>query len=70
MLDAVRVELGSSILEAELIVQALADEGITVELLHNEHPGTGAAMALVGCALLVRAEDEAAVRARIAELGY
>ncbi|MCP3935492.1 MAG: hypothetical protein GY708_08990 [Actinomycetia bacterium] len=70
MPDVVRLELGSSILEAELIVQALADEGITVELLRNEHPGTGAAMALVGCALLVRAEDETIVRARIAELGY
>ncbi|MCP3856827.1 MAG: hypothetical protein GY745_21190 [Actinomycetia bacterium] len=54
----------------ELTVQALADEGITVKLLRNEHPETGAAMALVGCALLVRAEDEATVRARIAGLGY
>ncbi|MCP3882623.1 MAG: hypothetical protein GY701_30135 [Sulfitobacter sp.] len=70
MLDVVRLELGSSILEAELIVQALAEEGITVELLRNEHPGTGAAMALVGCALLVRAEDEPALRTRMAELGY
>ncbi len=70
MLDVARLELGPSILQAELIVLALAEEGITVELLHNAHPGTGAAMTLVGCALLVRAEDEAAVRARIAELGY
>ncbi len=70
MTDIVRLELGSSIPEAELIVQTLAADGISAELLRSEDPGLGAATALVGCALLVRADDESVVRSKIAELGY
>ncbi len=70
MSDIVRLELGSSIPEAELIVQTLAAGGIFVELLRNEDPGLGAATALVGCALLVGADDESTVRSKTAELGY
>ncbi len=68
--DVVRIELGVSILQGELIAQEAAAAGLRVELLRNEHPETGAAFALGTCALLVAAEHEAEVRELLAEHGY
>jgi hypothetical protein len=68
--DVVRVELGSSILEGEMIGQAAAAAGLKVELMRNEHPETGALVALGRCALLVAADDEAALRRMLADFGY
>lgn len=68
MADVVRIELGSSILEGEQIVQQARADGLQVELLRNEHPETGAFFALGNCALLVTADDEAAVRALVRAL--
>ena len=49
--DIVRIELGVSILEGELIAQQAEAAGLRVQLLRNEHPETGAALpsALVPC---------------------
>ena len=51
MSDVVRIELGVSILQGELIAQEAEAAGLRVELLRNEHPETGAALrsALVPC---------------------
>jgi hypothetical protein len=68
--DVIRIELGVSILEGELIGQEAKAAGLRVELLRNEHPETGAAFALGTTALLVAGEDEADVRALLAEHGY
>jgi hypothetical protein len=68
--DVVRIELGASILEGELIAQEAAAAGLRVQLLRNEHPETGAAFALGTCALLVAGEDELEVRELLAEHGY
>jgi hypothetical protein len=68
--DVVRIELGASIMEGELIALEAKAEGLRVELLRNEHPETGAAFALGRCALLVAAEHEAEVRELLAEHGY
>jgi hypothetical protein len=68
--DVVRIELGVSILEGELIAQEAAAAGLRVQLLRNEHPETGAAFALGTCALLVAAEHETEVRELLAEHGY
>jgi len=66
--DVVRIELGQSILEAELIAQFATQAGLHVQLLRNEHPETGAAFALGTAALLVRSDEEADVRQLIADL--
>jgi hypothetical protein len=70
MSDVVRIELGGSILEAELIAKEAVSAGLRVELLRNEHPSTGAAFALGTCALLVSSEQEAEVRETLAEHGF
>ena len=68
--DVVRIELGVSILEGELIAQQAEAAGLRVQLLRNEHPETGAAFALGSCVLLVAGEHEAEVRELLAEHGY
>ena len=68
--DVVRIELGVSILEGELIAQEAEAAGLRVQLLRNEHPETGAAFALGTCALRVPAEHEVEVRQLLAEHGY
>jgi hypothetical protein len=68
--DIVRIELGASILEGELIAQQAVAAGLRVELIRNQHPETGAAFALGSCALLVAAEHEAELRELLAEHGY
>ena len=70
MSDVVRIELGSSILQSEMIVQAATAAGIKVQLLRNEHPETGASFALGTCALLVSADDEDDLRQLLAESGF
>jgi hypothetical protein len=65
--DVVRIELGNSILEAELIAQLATQAGLHVQLLRNEHPETGAAFALGTAALLVRSDEEAEVRQLLAD---
>ncbi len=70
MTDVVRVELGASILQGEIIVQTATAAGLHVQLLRNEHPETGASFALGTCALLVSADDEADLREMLAESGY
>ncbi|MDY7105571.1 MAG: hypothetical protein S0880_30670 [Actinomycetota bacterium] len=70
MSDIVRIDLGASIFEAEILVRSLESDGFTVQLLRNEHPETGGVLALGSSALLVRAAEEEQVRARIAEAGY
>lgn len=68
--DVVRVELGLSILQGEMIAQSAAAAGLKVQLLRNEHPETGAAFALGNCALLVAAEHEDELRRMLADFGY
>ena len=68
--DVVRIELGMSILQGELIAQEAEAAGLRVQLLRNEHPETGTAFALGTCALLVAAKHEATVRELLAEHGY
>jgi hypothetical protein len=68
--DVVRIDLGVSILQAELIVQEAKTAGLRVELVRNEHPETGAAFALGTAALLVAAEHEADLRELLAVHGY
>lgn len=70
MSDVVRVELGATILEGELIAQRAIAAGLRVQLLRNEHPGTGSVFALGRCALLVSADDEAELRRLLIESGY
>jgi hypothetical protein len=66
----VRIELGVSILQGQLIEQEAKASGLRVELVRNEHPETGAAFALGTCALLVAADDEAEVRDLLSAHGY
>ena len=68
--EVVRIELGVSILQGELIAQEAEAAGLRVQLLRNEHPETGAAFVLGTSALLVAAEHEAEVRELLAEHGY
>ncbi|MCP4959907.1 MAG: hypothetical protein GY925_11615 [Actinomycetia bacterium] len=68
--DISRVELGTSIIEAEMIAQAAAAAGIRVELLRNGHPETGGLVALGHSALLVHSERESELRLLLAEFGY
>ena len=68
--DVVRIELGVSILEGELIAQEVVAGGLRVELVRNEYPETGAMFALGTCALLVAAEHEAELREFLATHGY
>jgi hypothetical protein len=68
--DVVRIELGVSILQGELIAREAEAAGLRVQLLRNEHPETGAAFALGTCALLVAGEHEREVRELLAEHGY
>lgn len=70
MSDVVRIELGSSILQGEMIVQPATAAGIKVQLLRNEHPETGASFALGTCALLVSADDEDDLRQLLVESGF
>lgn len=70
MNDVVRIELGASILQGQRIVDELTSAGLRVQLLGNEHPGTGALFALGTCALLVLSEQEAEVRELLAAYGY
>jgi len=68
--NVVRIELGFSILESELIVQEATSAGLNVRLLRNEHPETGGIFALGGCSLLVSTEDEEDLRDLLAEFSY
>jgi hypothetical protein len=68
--DVVRIELGVSILQGDLIAREAEAAGLRVQLLRNEHPETGAAFALGTCAPLVGAEHEPEVRELLAEHGY
>lgn len=68
--DVVRIDLGMSIFEAELIAQAATAAGLHVQLLRNAHPETGSSFALGTCALLALATEEADVRLLLAESGY
>jgi hypothetical protein len=68
--DVMRIELGRSILEGEMIAQAAAEAGLHVQLLRNEHPETGGAFALGTCALLVRSDEETEVRELLAGFRY
>jgi hypothetical protein len=70
MSDVVRIEIGSSIFEGEMIVQEAKAAGLRVELLRNEHPETGGFVALGSCALLVAAEHESELRDLLATFGY
>lgn len=70
MSDVVRIEIGSSIFEGEMIVQEAKSAGLRAELLRNEHPETGGFIALGGCAVLVAAEHEAELRDLLATFGY
>lgn len=70
MSDIVRIEIGSSILEGELIIQEATAAGLRAQLVRNEHPETGSFVALGGCALLVAAEHEGALRDLLATYGY
>ena len=70
MTDVVRIELGGSIFQAELIHQKAVSEGLRVELLRNEHPETGGSFALGQCALLVHADDEPTVREILDDFGF
>ncbi len=70
MSDVVRIELGSSIFEGELIVQEAKSAGLRVELLRNEHPETGGFSALGNCAILVASEHEPDLRELLDEFGY
>jgi len=68
--DIVRIELGKSIFEGELIAQAASAAGFRVQLLRNEHPETGSAFALGSCVLLVPADEETEVREFLARPNY
>lgn len=68
--DVVRIELGVSILQDELIAREAAAVGLRVQLLRNGHPEMGAGFALATCALLVAADHEVEVRQLIATHGY
>lgn len=70
MADVVRIELGVSTWQGELIASEAEAAGLRVRLLRNEHPETGANFALGTCALLVTAEHEAQLRELLAEYGY
>jgi hypothetical protein len=70
MSDVVRIEIGSSIFEGELIVQEAQAAGLRAELVRNEHPETGGFVALGSCALLVVAEHEYELRDLLATFGY
>ncbi|MGB3733543.1 MAG: hypothetical protein WA964_01205 [Ilumatobacter sp.] len=70
MSDVVRIEVGSSIIEAELIIQEAQAAGLRAELLRNEHPETGGFVALGSCAMLVAAEHESDLRELLATYGY
>jgi hypothetical protein len=65
--EIVRIELGGTLIDAELVTQSLRSRGIKVELIRNEHPETGGFFALGSSALLVFADDEAQVRALLEE---
>jgi len=70
MTEVVRIELGASILEAELIVGEANAVGLKVQLLRNEHPETGGLFALGNCALLVAETDESDLRELLASYGF
>ncbi len=70
MADVVRIELGTSILEADLIVQEATAAGLNVQLLRNDNPETGASFALGSCAVLVAGTDESDMRKLLAESGF
>lgn len=70
MSDVVQIELGTSILEGELIVQTAVERGLRVQLLRNEHPETGGFFSLGGCSMLVHRDDEIALREILADFGY
>jgi hypothetical protein len=65
--EVIRIELGNSLLDAELIAQSLRSRGFRVELVRNEHPETGGFFALGNSALLVFAEDEPEIRTWLEE---
>jgi len=70
MTEVVRIELGASILEAELIVGYATTAGLKVQLIRNEHPETGGSFALGNCALLVTETDESDLRELLATYGF
>jgi hypothetical protein len=56
--DVVQIELGSSIVEGQMIEHRLKAEGFKVSLLRHEDPHTGEFVALGRCDLLVASEEE------------
>ncbi|MDZ7675332.1 MAG: hypothetical protein U5K30_09715 [Acidimicrobiales bacterium] len=60
--EVTQIELGGSIIEAQIIEQRLKAQGYTVSLLKHEHPETGSFRALGSAALLVLRDEEKAVR--------
>ena len=68
--EVTQIDLGVSIVEAQVIEQRLRAQGFTVSLLRNEHPETGAFSALGRAALLVLEDEESAVREELAGTGY
>jgi len=70
MADIARIELGTSVLEGEWILQLATAAGLRVELLRNEHPETGGAFALGSCSLLVTEADEVELRDLLADFSY
>jgi len=70
MAEITRIQLGESLVEAELIAARAREAGISVELLRNEDPEIGNSQALGFASLLVRGEDEADLRRFLAECGY
>jgi len=70
MTEVVRIDLGASILEAEVIVGQATTAGLKVQRIRNEHPETGGVFALGNCALLVTESDESDLRELLASHGF
>jgi hypothetical protein len=64
--DVVQVDLGDDLFTAQVIAAACEAEGLRVQLVHNEHPATGALLSVQPVYLLVVDEDLPRVREIIA----
>ena len=60
--ELVNIPVGYDLFRAEVIEAACASAGFQVRLIRNEHPETGALVALQPSHLLVRAEDAHEIR--------
>lgn len=67
--DLVSIPVGYDLFRANVIEAACVAAGLTVRLIRNEHPETGALVALQPSHLLVLAQDADEVR-RIVEQTY